>query len=77
MYVNLDDYRPVKWPPIAPYWCSGEDDTHSIIVAYFPAGSSDEQIKEFWPEAIKIDRMQEGVPLTYSDRFPKPDWWKD
>lgn len=77
LYANLEDYRPVIWPPLGPYWCSGESDTHSIIVAYFPAGTTDKEIRKFWPEAKDIDRMQEGVPLTFSDRFAKPDWWNE
>ena len=73
--ANADDYRSVIWPPLAPYWCSGEGDGYSIVVAYFPAGSSDDVIKKYWPEATHIDRMNEGVPITFSDRFQKPDWW--
>lgn len=75
--ANEDDYRPVKWPPLGPYWCSGSGDNYSIIVAYFPTGTTDKVIKQYWPEAADIDRMQEGVEITYSDRFTKPDWYKD
>jgi hypothetical protein len=73
--ANLNDSRPVKWPPIGPYWCSGFNEDHSIMVAYFPHGTSDKIIKEYWPEASGIERMQENVPLSFSDRFPKPKWW--
>jgi len=75
--ANLEDYRPVIWPPLGPYWCSGEGEDYSIVVAYFPAGTDDKVIKKYWPEAAQIDRMNEGVPLTFSDRFAKPDWWKE
>lgn len=75
--ANLEDYRPVLWPPPGPYWCSGESDTHSIVVAYFPKGSSDKMIKKYWPEAEEIDRMQEGTSLEFSDRFQEPEWWKE
>ena len=75
--ANLDDYRPIKWPPTGPYWCSGFNDRHSIVVAYVPAGSTDEDVRKLWTEAKNIDRMQTTIPITYSDRFPKPDWWKD
>lgn len=70
------DFRPVKWPPLGPYWCSGCGDGYSIVVAYVPRGLSDRRIKEYWPEAACIDRMQEGVALEYSDRFQEPEWWK-
>lgn len=73
--ANLEDYRPVIWPPLGPYWCSGFNDTHSIVVAYVPAGLPDDQIRRFWPEVGEIYRMQIGVSLQFSDRFPKPDWW--
>lgn len=75
--ANLEDYRPVEWPPPGPYWCSGEGDTYAVIVAYFPAGSSSKDILHYWPEAVGLDRMQQGTSLVFSDRFAKPDWWKD
>ena len=75
LYVNLDDYRSVKWPPLGPYWCSGESDTHSIVVAYVPTGTTLQTIRKYWPEVKTVDRMQESIPITYSDRFQKPDWW--
>lgn len=77
LHVNLEDYRAVVWPPLGPYWCSGETDTHAIVVAYVPHGTKDEGIRKFWPEAAEIDRMQNGVPITFSDRFKKPDWWTE
>ena len=69
-YADLHDYRPVKWPFKHPYWCSGWDDTHSIVVAY---ADSEDQILEFWPEA-KIIWVQERDSYLFTDRFPKPDW---
>lgn len=75
IYVNLDDYRCVGWPPLGPYWCSGESDSHSIVVAYVPHGTTDKEIMQKWPEVKEVDRMQQDVPITFSDRFPKPDWW--
>lgn len=76
-HANEEDYRPVIWPTLGPYWCSGEGDGYSIVVAYFPHGATNEEIKKYWPEATEIDRMQTNVPLTFSDRFAKPDWWKE
>jgi hypothetical protein len=74
--ANEDDYRPVIWPPIGPYWCSGQGNGYSIVVAYMPHGSTDADLKKYWPEASEIDRMSEGTTLTFSDRFAEPDWWK-
>ncbi len=73
---NLDDSRPVKFPPPGPYWESGYDDTHSTIVAYFPIGHED-RLKEFWPEAEQIDWLGTYECLEFSERFPKPSWWKE
>ena len=60
-HANEGDYRPIKWPPPGPYWCSGEGDDYSIIVAYV---RTQKQIKEFWPEASEIDVMNEQCPIT-------------
>ena len=65
------DYRPVKWPPPHPYWCSGESMTDFVIVAYC---DSEEQLREFWPEAHGIE-SEERDSYTYTDRFPKPLWF--
>lgn len=76
LHVNLNDYRPVRWPPLGPYWCSGFNDRYSIVVAYVPAGTNDSIIRQYWPETPEVDRIQEGIELVYSDRFPKPDWYQ-
>lgn len=76
-HANEDDFRCVVWPPLGPYWCSGSGDGYSIVVAYLPHGTSDKKLKEYWPEASNIDRMQEDVTITFADRFPKPEWWLD
>lgn len=73
--ANLEDYRCVPWPPLGPYWRSGFNDEHSIVVAYLPHGTTDKEIRKYWPEACGIDRMQKGIELTFTDRFPKPEWW--
>ena len=75
--ANNEDYRPVIWPPLGPYWCSGQGDDYYIIVAYFPHGSANRVVKMYWPEARDIDRMQTDVELEYSDRFQEPQWWKE
>jgi len=73
--ANFDDYRPVKFPPPHPFWCTGHagDESHSIVVAY---ADSEEQILEFWPEAAQID-SEEASEYFFSDRFPKPEWLAD
>lgn len=70
-YANADDFRPIKFPPPYPYWCSGYGDNHSIVIAF---ADSVEQICEYWPEADEIEHT-EAKEVTFSDRFPKPDWW--
>lgn len=61
----------MKSPPPGPYWCTGEGEDYSIIVAYLPAG---ETVTDWWPEARDID--SEPVDrIRYSDRMPRPDWW--
>lgn len=74
-HANPGDYRPVKWPPTGPYWCSGYafDGSYSVVVAYV---HSEEQIKEFWPEAEGIDILSEHDDVEFNERFPKPEWWE-
>lgn len=73
--ANVDDPRPIIWPPLGPYWISGSGFDFSVVVAYVPHEFSDEGLKKYWPEAKEIDRMQTDIPIHYSDRFAKPDWW--
>jgi len=71
--ANEDDPRPVVYPPMGPWWCSGYGDNYAIVVAYVRKES---EVRKHWPEATEIDVMQRDCELTFSDRFPKPDWWK-
>ncbi len=71
--ANLDDYRPVNFPLKHPYWCTGYDDENSIIVAY---ADNEAEILKNWPEAKDID-YEERDKYTFTDRFPKPEWFKD
>ena len=68
--ANLEDYRPVKWPIKHPYWCTGFNETHSVIVAY---ADNENQVKELWPEAIEIE-SEPAETYIFTDRFPKPEW---
>lgn len=70
-FANSEDYRPIKFPPPYPYWCSGETGNSWVLIGYF---DNEDQIYQFWPEA-KIDFKQEVTEIKFSDRFPKPDWW--
>lgn len=70
--ANPDDYRPVKWPVKYPFWCSGYGEEYSIVIAYV---DSIEQIYELWPEATELD-AEERSEITFTSRFPKPDWYK-
>lgn len=73
----VEDYRPIKFPPPGPYWCSGEGDGYHILVAYFPVEKTWEDIMEYWPEGTDFDLMKSDCEITFSDRFAKPDWWKE
>lgn len=75
--ANPDDYRCVPWPPLGPYWCSGEGDNYAIVVAYMPHPATAKTIKKYWPEASHIDWMQTETDIQFSDRFPKPSWWNE
>lgn len=69
--ANEEDFRPVKWPPVGPYWCSGYGEGYSIVIAYT---KTVEELLEFWPEAKDID-AEHRDEIIFTDRFPKPDWW--
>lgn len=68
--ANEEDYRPVKWPPPGPYWCTGYGDGYSIVVAYV---KSLKELRKYWPEAKDIETTKEKE-IEYTERFPKPDW---
>lgn len=68
-----NDYRPLRWPIQYPYWCTGENDRFFILVAY--ANDMDE-LMTLWPEASDVD-IEEVDKIFFSDRFPKPDWYKE
>jgi hypothetical protein len=74
-YVPGRDGRPMAFPPIGPFWISGESDTHQIVIAYSP---SLEVLTDanHWPDAENIDDQGE-TEIKFSERFPKPDWWKE
>lgn len=71
--ANGDDYRPVKFPPPGPYWCTGAamDGAYSVVVAYLPPG---EPVTDWWPEATHIDSEPVDA-IHYTSRMPRPRWW--
>lgn len=71
--ANLEDSRPVNWPIKYPYWESGFNDEHSIVVAY--AENEDEILKN-WPEA-KCLESEEVEKVEFTSRFTKPDWYQE
>lgn len=70
----IDDYRPLKEMKDIqmPYWCSGYGEDYAIIICYLP---KETDLKEYWDDAYDIEE-QEKEEITYTDRFPKPDWIK-
>lgn len=72
--VPGDDYRPIEFPPVGPYWCTGRSDTHCIVVAYAPDLETLTSASH-WPDAEDVDDGGEQ-PITFTDRFRRPDWWK-
>ncbi|MNC52951.1 hypothetical protein D3C75_1023270 [compost metagenome] len=72
-HANYPDYRSINWPVKYPYWCSGCGEDYSIVVAF---AEDEAEILRNWPEATHIDAEEvEGV--TFSSRFPKPDWYEE
>jgi len=67
-----EDYRPVKWPPAGPYWCSGYWGDNAILIAYLPHGAL---LQDYWPEVAEVEST-EVAEIAYTDRFPRPDWWQ-
>jgi hypothetical protein len=74
-YANPDDWRPVKFPPPGPAWCTGYagDGSYSVVVAYVRNLG---ELKDHWPEAHHIDTT-EADQFIFTDRFERPDWWPE
>jgi len=70
--TDANDPRPVKFPPPGPWWHSGSGDDFAVVIAYL---KTEKQIKEYWPDATHIDVFPVDE-IVYTDRFPKPDWYK-
>lgn len=72
-HIQDSDYRPVVWPIKYPYWCTGYGDNYTILVAFV---DSIDQLFMLWPDASNINEQEVEKP-TFSDRFPKPDWYDE
>jgi hypothetical protein len=70
-YTDENDWRPIKFPPPGPAWCTGFTPENAIVVAYV---QSEDQILEYWPDAVNIE-AEPREEITFTDRLPKPDWW--
>lgn len=70
--ANEADYRPVTWPPPGPYWCTGYGDGYATVVAYVRDG---DDVTVWWPEASHVTGGPDPDGPTFTDRFPRPDWW--
>lgn len=71
-HADLDDPRPIKWPPPGPFWITGSGDEYSTVVAYL---NTEAEIEDFWPEATAVDVHELDCEPQFSDRFPQPEWW--
>ena len=73
--ANYEDPRPINWPVKHPFWITGEagDGSYKTVVSY---ADDYEYIYENWPEAANLtsERVEE---YTFTDRFAKPDWFKE
>lgn len=72
-HANLDDSRPVIFPPPGPWWETGTGEDFAVVVAYLPPNAN---LLDYWPEASNIDPHEHTNKIVFTDRFPKPDWWE-
>ena len=70
---SVEDYRPLKFNPCYPWWCSGYGDNTATIIAWLP---DNEDLYQYWDDADNVD-YQEHNEIKFSDRFPKPEYFKD
>lgn len=67
----IQDCRPLKFNPKYPWWLTGSGEGFVTIVAYLPP---EEDLYEYWDDAEEVD-VQERDEITFTDRFPKPDYF--
>ena len=77
-HIPGDRWGPKEFPPEGPYWCTGYSSVAgqetNVVVAYSP---SFEVLtgQNRWPDAIMVEDCGE-LAVSFTDRFPEPDWWK-
>lgn len=71
---QVQDPRPITFPPPGPYWITGEGQGYATLAAYLPVGVS---IHLFWPEARVTDVVPAPNGPQYSSRFRKPEWYHE
>lgn len=76
-FTYSDDPRPVVFNPKYPWWISGsgedEKGDYYVCIAYIPIEDS---ILTYWPEA-KTDSTTYEEKIEFTDRFPKPEYFKE
>ena len=72
---SVEDPRPWLFNPRYPWWLSGEagDGSYAVIVAYLP---SDQPLEAYWNDAFEVEYTEEEE-ISFSERFPKPDYFKE
>jgi hypothetical protein len=79
---STEDYRPLVFNANYPWWCSGyglggtidePELANATIIAYLPEG---EDLKKYWDDAFDIEHT-EHEKIEFTDRFPKPEYFKE
>ena len=73
-FVPGDDGRPMGFPPVGPFWITGWNDRHTVVVAYAPDIETLTNAQH-WPDAEDIEDGGEQE-FMFTDRFRRPDWWQ-
>jgi len=85
-YIEVKGYdsRPVKSPPVGPWWEDGHGLGHVLghvlVLAYIPLQNSTEKeaeklLMEYWPSAEVIgSKVYDAIRFT--SQHPCPKWWK-
>lgn len=68
---SIEDFRPLIFNPKYPYWCSGYGDDYAVVIAYLP---NTEPLEKYWDDAYNVD-SEERESITFTDRFPEPEWF--
>lgn len=69
---SVSDSRPLVFNPSYPFWESGFNDDHAVMIAWLPA---EEDLYKYWDDAFDVE-FTEHDEITFSDRFPQPKYYK-